>query len=121
MPRPRFTLRVMLAVTAIAAVVAWQGGIVYQRRSALSRVRRSVANSVIGGNQVMDLEMRLNPIRKLMGDESIRLIIIRDDASGVEVESLKELFPEARVFADNRPEAKQWGRRPTPQNLKRSE
>ena len=103
MPRPRFTLRVALAVTTLVAVVAWQGGIVFQRRTALTKVRRSITNRVTPGNATTDLEMRLNPIRKFMGDESIRSIFICDDATDVEAESLKELLPEARIVTTQRP------------------
>jgi hypothetical protein len=98
MPRPRFTLRVALAVTAIVAVVAWQGGIAYKRRAALTRVRASANAIVITGNEATDLEMRLNPLRKIAGDQSIRQIIIRKETSGDEMDSLARLFPEARII-----------------------
>jgi hypothetical protein len=98
MPRPRFTLRVALAVTAIVAVLAWQGSIVYQRRAALTRVRASANAIVITGNEATDLEMRLNPLRKFAGDQSIRQIIIRKETSDDELDSLARLFPEARII-----------------------
>ena len=97
MPRPRFTLRVVLAVTVIVALLAWQGGIAYQRRAALTKVRASANAIVTAGNATTDLEMRLNPIRKFFGDESIRRITIRRDISDDEFESLSRLFPEASV------------------------
>ena len=97
MPRPRFTLRVALVVTAIVAVVAWQGGIVYQRKAAPKKVRASRRPVVIPGNVATDLEMRLDPIRKMMGDESIRRIHIRDELPEAELKSLQELFPEATI------------------------
>jgi hypothetical protein len=98
MPRPRFTLRVVLAVTAIVAVVAWQGGIAYKRRAALTRIRASANATVITGNEATDLEMRLNPLRKFAGDKSIRQIIVRKAISHDEMDSLARLFPEARII-----------------------
>ena len=98
MPRPRFTLRVALAVTAIVAVVAWQGGIAYKRRAALTRIRASANATVITGNEATDLEMRLNPLRKFVGDQSIHQIIIRKETSDDELDSLARLFPEARII-----------------------
>ena len=98
MSRPRFTLRVVLVVTAIVAVLAWQGGIAYKRKAALTRVRVSANAIVITGNDATDLEMRLNPLRKLAGDKSIRQIIIRTDISDDEMGSLAGLFPEARII-----------------------
>ena len=103
MPRPRFTLRVILVVTAIVAVLAWQGGIVYKRRAALTRVRASANAIVITGNEATDLEMRLNPLRKIAGDQSIRQIIIRKETSADEMDSLARLFPEARIIKSLRP------------------
>jgi len=98
MTRPRFTLRVVLVVTAIAAVVAWQGGIAYKRRAALTRVRDSVNAIVITGNDATDLEMRLNPLRRFAGDQSIRQIIIRKEMTDDEMDALRRLFPEARII-----------------------
>ncbi len=36
---PRFNLRIALVVTAIAAVVAWQASIVYQRKAAMQAMQ----------------------------------------------------------------------------------
>ena len=88
----------VLVVTAIVAVVAWQGGIAWQRRSALTRVRTSANAIVITVNEATDLEMRLNPLRKFAGDQSIRQIIIRKEMTDDEIDELTRMFPEARII-----------------------
>lgn len=87
---PRFNLRVALAITAIVAYVAWQAGMVYQRKAAMR------SNHVF----VLDREegMGVNPVRALLGDEPVRYVYIvplgdyRRDS-----ERLASLFPEAEV------------------------
>ncbi len=87
---PRFNLRVALAITAIVAYVAWQVGMVYQRKAAMR------------GNHVFVLDredkMNINPIRALLGDESVRYVyIVPLGDYGRDSESLTRLFPEAKV------------------------
>lgn len=96
MPRPRFTLRVVLAVTVIVALLAWQGGLVYQRRATIERMRARGVHTHLG-NAAVDLQARLNPIRKLMGDESVRILYVPNDLPQDEVASFSTLFPEAII------------------------
>jgi hypothetical protein len=89
MPRPRFTLRVILALTAVAAYVAWQVGMVQQRKAAMKGTHVFVLDRSGAG---------INPIRALFGDEPIRYVYIvplgdyQSDSS-----RLAHLFPEAEV------------------------
>jgi len=87
---PRFNLRVALAISAVVAYVAWQAGMVYQRKAAMR------------GEHVFVLDRNggfgVNPIRALLGDEPVRYVYIvplgdyRQDS-----ERLARLFPESNV------------------------
>jgi hypothetical protein len=87
---PRFNLRVALALTAVTAYVAWQVGMVYQRKAAMRGDHVFVLDR--------DGEMSVNPIGALLGDEPVRYVYIvpfgdyRSDAA-----RLARLFPEAEV------------------------
>jgi hypothetical protein len=89
MPRPRFTLRVALALTAIVAYVAWQVGMVQQRKAAMRGTHVFVTDRSGAG---------INPIRALLGDEPVRYVYIvplgdyQNDSA-----RLDHLFPEAEV------------------------
>jgi hypothetical protein len=89
MPRPRFTLRVILALAAIVDYVAWQVGMVQQRKAAMK------------GTHVFALDRSgtgINPTRALLGDEPIRYVYIvplgdyQSDSA-----RLGHLVPEAEV------------------------
>ena len=98
MPRPRFTLRVVLVVTTIAAVLAWQYSIVLKRRAAMRSDHEFIlerwsptAPSHAGAT--------VNPIRALLGDEPVRYIYLRLDGRAWQQERdrIQRLFPEAKV------------------------
>jgi hypothetical protein len=99
MPRPRFTLRVALAVTAIAAFLAWQGGFVVQRHWA----RRSGAVFVMAREAPPALSgepIKLNFIRAFLGDEPVRFVYVEPKGDVEQrVAGLRRLFPEAQVVA----------------------
>ena len=97
MPRPRFTLRVILAVTAIAAVMAWQYSIVLRRRVAMDSEHRFILATPAPGYDPHNLAT-INPLRELLGDQPVQFIYVDsgDDAAD-DMERLKVLFPEAGI------------------------
>jgi hypothetical protein len=94
--RPRFTLRVALVVTAIVAYVAWQVGMVQQRKTTINGTHVFVmarGPATPGGS-----EPRVNPIRALLGDEPVRFVyIVPIGDYEQDAERLANLFPEASV------------------------
>ena len=60
---PRFNLRVVLALTAITAYVAWQVGMGQERKTAMKGAHVLVLDRS---------ETGVNPIRILLGDEPVR-------------------------------------------------
>lgn len=97
MSRPRFTLRMALVLTAVAAVVAWQGSIVQRRKAALHDAMGYANVTVIPGDRGVGSRNRPNAIRQLFGDESIRSIFLSTEVPDAEIERLRRLFPEAEV------------------------
>ncbi|WP_428304375.1 hypothetical protein [Lacipirellula sp.] len=98
MPRPRFTLRVALVVTAIVSAIAWQGGIAWQRKAAMRDSQHTfmVDRYIPGANG--SGRLRVNVIRKAWGDEPVRLIYMVPDSNWeAEEERLRGLFPEAAI------------------------
>lgn len=90
MPRPRFTLRVILALTAVVAYLAWQVGMVQQRKAAMSGTHVFVMN--------LSPRAGVNPIRAVLGEELVRYVYIvplGDYTS--DTARLAHLFPEAEV------------------------
>lgn len=99
MPRPRFTLRVVLAVTALAAVLAWQGGIVIQRKWAMESGQTFILASEAPGDPVAE-KRTVNAFRAWLGDRPVRFIYVevKGDATQT-INGLQRLFPEAQVVA----------------------
>lgn len=97
MPRPRFTLRVMLVATAITAVVAWQFGTVLQRKWALKSGHVFIFAREAPGD-LYPAPLQLNAFRSLLGDEPVRFIYVEPKGDGEQtIDGLKRLFPEAQV------------------------
>lgn len=96
MPRPRFTIRVALAITAIVAYVAWQVGMVRQRKAAMEGTHVFVMareSAAPDGS-----EPRVNPIRALLGDDPVRFVyIVPIGDYEQDAKRLAHLFPEASV------------------------
>ncbi|BBO36489.1 hypothetical protein [Lacipirellula parvula] len=97
MTRPRFTLRMALVLTAVAAAVAWQGSVVQRRKGALHDAMGYANVTVIPGDRGAGSRNRPNAIRQLFGDESILSIFLSKEVPEAEVERLRRLFPEAEV------------------------
>jgi hypothetical protein len=96
--RPRFTLRFSLVVTAVLALFAWQYGIVWQRRTARRdsqhtfMLEREIPGDAGSGR------VRVNLIRKALGDEPVRLIyMVPGNNWNEEEKRLRGLFPEATI------------------------
>ena len=102
MPRPRFTLRVALVVTAIVAVVAWQGSIVLRRNQ---RLRTARSHSLVEMKRLhkewTDRNHRPdyapNFFRRMLGDEDLALIQLQPSCTDGELQRTADLFPEATV------------------------
>jgi hypothetical protein len=97
MSRPRLTIRMALVLTAVAAVVAWQGSVAQRRKQALHDAMGYANVTVIPGDRGPGSRNRPNAIRQLFGDESIRSIFLSKEVPEVELQRLKRLFPEAQV------------------------
>lgn len=91
MPRPRFTLHVILALTAVVAYIAWQVGMVQQRKAAMRCDHVFVLDRPAAGPGI-------NPIRAMLGDEPVRYVDIVPIGDYQRATSrLANLFPEAEV------------------------
>jgi hypothetical protein len=98
MPLPRFNFRVVLAVTAIAAVIAWQASIVQRRKAAMQAVQP--VTFVLAVRQPGDATAlpKLNPLRELFGDRPVgRIQVLAVAGCETTAERLARLFPEAQV------------------------
>jgi hypothetical protein len=99
MPRPRFTLRVVLAVTAIVAVMAWQVGIVLQRKWAMESGQIFILASEAPGDPVAE-KRTVNTFRTWLGDKPVRFIYVETKGDATQtINGLQRLFPEAQVVA----------------------
>lgn len=97
MLRPRFTLRLALAFTAIVAIVAWQGGVVVKRRWAMASGPTFVIARDAPGKMDPNLP-KVNAFRELLGDYAIRYIYVLPQGDWErEIAKLHILFPEAEV------------------------
>lgn len=99
MGRPRFTIRVALAVTTLAAVLSWQGGIVWQRRVAMRDSGHTFKVALPAPGFIKPEELaRVNILRQLLGDTAIQYVYVtggRDEQE--ENARMTNLFSEARV------------------------
>jgi hypothetical protein len=89
MPRPRFTLRVALAVTAIVAVLAWkQTDWIRQRRAAIA-----------SGNLTPMFADGPRPpqLLGLLGERGYIGLRLREPVTSDEMARLQALFPEASI------------------------
>ena len=89
--------RVALAAMTIAALVAWQYSNVRQRRDTRLDVMSYVRVTVVPGASGAGEEVRVNPLRALLGDEAFRCIYVSDEAIDPQLDRLQRLFPEAKV------------------------
>lgn len=85
MPRPRFTLRVMLAVTAIVAVVMWRHVDWHNQRGEAIRSGR-----VAGGHPVA-----APGLLRLFGESGYNALLVDPAMDAQEINQLRSLFPEA--------------------------
>ena len=95
---PRFNLRIALVVTAIAAVIAWQASIVYQRKAAMQSVHP--VTFVLAVRQPGDASElpTLNPLRVLFGDRPVgRIQVLAVAECEATAERLARLFPESQI------------------------
>jgi hypothetical protein len=88
---------VVLALTAIVAVVAWQYGIVYERDSVRDLFTRSEPWSTYDNVPGAGKPMRISPLRMAFGDEAIYMIEVQCKSTVAELENVRRLFPKARV------------------------
>ena len=99
MPRPRFNLRVVLAVTAIVAVAAWQYSIVPRRRAAMEADRHTFILALpLPGVPEPPGMAKISSWREFLGDRAVQSIYVEAGADKAsEVARLQKLFPEAEI------------------------
>jgi hypothetical protein len=92
---PRFNLRLALVALAGAALLFSQWPIVQRRQYAL----KQIDNYMVDANFRSDwlAPIGVNPLRRLLGDQAIRVIYLPADASEDRVAEVERLFPEAYV------------------------
>ncbi|WP_428306198.1 hypothetical protein [Lacipirellula sp.] len=98
MPRPRFTLRAALVVTAIVAAVAAKYSFVFRRVQAMDAGRHTFVVSLpLPGPNSPD-PTKVGWLRDLLGDRMIHSIYVAPgENKTTETARLRELFPEAEI------------------------
>lgn len=99
MSRPHFTIRLILIVTTIAAVLAWQFGGVWHRRVALKSGPTFVLAREAPGESQQAIPT-VSAFRAFLGDEPVRFIYVAPEGDyEAQAAGLRRLFPEAQVVA----------------------
>jgi hypothetical protein len=87
----RFNLRTLFVVTTFVAIyLNWQTVVVHERKALLAESERF-------GLWWTDGKGSWWPIRSLMGDQSVAVLVITDNVSPKETDRLKRVFSEAEV------------------------
>ena len=92
---PRFNLRIALVVIAASALLFSQWPIVERRQYALKQIDNYMVDADFSSDWLAPIGV--NPLRRLLGDEAIRVIYLPADASADRVAEVERLFPEANV------------------------
>ena len=92
---PRFNLRLALLIIAAAALLFSQWPIVQRRQYALKQINNYMVDADFSSDWLAPIGV--NPLRRLLGDEAIRVIYLPADASDDRVAEVERLFPEANV------------------------
>lgn len=95
MVRPRFTLRVVLVVTTIAAIALAQYPLVLRRKHALKEIDNYMVDS--GFSNELLKPLGVNPIRRLCGDVPVRVIYLPPSTAAERIAEIGRLFPEAYI------------------------
>jgi hypothetical protein len=92
---PRFNLRIALIILALAALLFSQWPVVQRRQYALKQIETYMVDSNFSSDWLTPIGV--NPLRRLLGDEAIRVIYLPANASKERVAEVERLFPEANV------------------------
>jgi hypothetical protein len=92
---PRFNLRIALVILALAALFFSQWPIVKRRQHALKEISTYMVDSGFSSDWLTPIGV--NPLRRLLGDEAIRVIYLPADATEERVTEVERLFPEAYI------------------------
>lgn len=92
---PRFNLRFVLVATVAAAFLFSQWSIVKRRQYALEQIDNYMVDADFSSDWLAPIGA--NPLRRLLGDEAIRVIYLPADASADRVAEVEFLFPESYV------------------------
>ena len=92
---PRFNLRLALILIAAAALLFSQWPVVQRRQYALKQIGNYMVDADFSSDWLAPIGV--NPLRRLLGDEAIRVIYLPADASADRVAEVERLFPEANV------------------------
>jgi len=92
---PRFNLRLALVALAAAALLFSQWPIVERRQYALEQIDNYMVDAEFQSDWLAPIGV--NPLRRLLGDQAIRVIYLPVDATEERVAEVERLFPEANV------------------------
>jgi hypothetical protein len=92
---PRFNLRLVLVAIAAAALLFSQWPVVERRQYALQQIDNYMVDAKFSNDWLAPIG--INPLRRLLGDQAIRVIYLPADASAERVAEVERLFPEANV------------------------
>jgi hypothetical protein len=92
---PRFNLRIVLIIVAAAALFFSQWPVVKRRQHALKEISTYMVDSHFRSDWLTPIGV--NPLRRLLGDEAIRVIYLPANASKERVAEVERLFPEAYI------------------------
>jgi hypothetical protein len=92
---PRFNLRLALVALAAAALLFSQWPIVQRRQYALDQIDNYMVDAEFQSDWLAPIGV--NPLRRLVGDQAIRVIYLPENASNERVAEVERLFPEAFV------------------------
>lgn len=92
---PRFNLRLALIALAAAALLFSQWPIVERRKYALEQIDNYMVDAGFRSDWLAPIGV--NPLRRLLGDQAIRVIYLPANASDDRVAEVERLFPEANV------------------------
>jgi hypothetical protein len=101
-PKLRFSLRLMfLAMTVLAAWLAWDMSIIRHRRALLATldISYAVTPAVELSSQLAyrTFAAQVGSVRRLLGDEAIQFIFYPQNAEPEFVSTLQAAFPEATI------------------------
>ena len=91
----KLNVRIAPVIIAAAALLFSQWPIVERRQYALKQIDNDMVDAGFRSDWLAPIGV--NPLRRLFGDQAIRVIYLPADASADRVAEVERLFPEANV------------------------